>query len=64
VYYRSLMEAYLPMLAGLFQACTFAEDSFLNVLHKAVDVNERYKIWDYVRSSFPALGVGNALVLC
>jgi tetratricopeptide (TPR) repeat protein len=49
--YRSLMEAY-AYAGGTIQACTFADIAF-QMFAKADDVNERYKIWDYVRL-FPA----------
>ncbi len=49
--FRSQMEAY-AFAGGTFQACTLVEDSN-KMFAKAVEVNEQYKIWDYVRL-FPA----------
>ena len=49
--FRSQMEAY-AYAGGSFQACLFNEDSN-RMLAKAIEVNEKYKIWDYVRL-FPA----------
>jgi tetratricopeptide (TPR) repeat protein len=50
--YRSQMEAY-AYAGGTFQACMFVDDSN-KMLAKAIEVNETYKIWDYVRL-FPAI---------
>ncbi len=49
--FRSQIEAY-AYAGGTFQACTFGEDAN-RMFAKAVEVNEQYKIWDYVRL-FPA----------
>jgi predicted ATPase len=49
--FRSQMEAY-AYAGGTFQACMFVDESN-RMLSKANEVNEQYKIWDYVRL-FPA----------
>ncbi len=49
--FRSQLEAY-AYAGGSFQACSLIEDSN-RMFAKAVEVNEHYKIWDYVRM-FPA----------
>jgi hypothetical protein len=45
--FRSQVEAY-AYAGGTFLACMFVEASGYN-LAKAVEINEQYKIWDYVR---------------
>jgi tetratricopeptide (TPR) repeat protein len=49
--YRSQMEAY-AYAGGTFQASMLIDNSNA-MIAKAIEVNERYKIWDYVRL-FPA----------
>ncbi len=49
--YRSQMESY-AYAGGTFQACALIEESN-QMLAKAIEINEKYKIWDYIRL-FPA----------
>ena len=49
--FRSQMEAY-AYAGGTFQACMFVDESN-RMIAKAIEVNEKYKICDYVRL-FPA----------
>jgi tetratricopeptide (TPR) repeat protein len=49
--FRSQIESY-AYAGGTLQACTFDEEAN-RMFAKAVEVNEKYKIWDYVRL-FPA----------